>query len=505
MVEKIIGCALSGLKGQKVDIEVNVSRGAKFLMVGLPDNAVKESHYRIAAALKNIGFKIPIKEIIINLAPADLKKEGSAYDLPIALGILSASNQIISKDLNDFMIMGELSLDGEIRPIKGALSMAIKAKEMGAKGIVIPYENISEASLVKDIKIIGAKTIIDVVNYFCHNKKLRYEKNRSKKSNVLENSLDFSDVIGQQLAKRAIEIAASGGHNILMIGPPGSGKSMLATRIPSILPLLTEKEMLETTMIYSYLGKFNHHNGLINNAPFRSPHHTISDVALVGGGTNPKPGEVSLAHNGVLFLDELPEFKRKVLEVLRQPLENREITISRSIGSVTFPSNIMLVAAMNPSPDGDYFRYAHSNQSFTQVQRYLSRLSQPLLDRIDLQIEVDAVKFEQLTQQKNENEKSCIIRQRVINARKTQKLRQSKNNAQLSPIELKRYCNLNKESIELLKKATLKQHFSARGFTRLQKIARTIADLDRSSSIEINHVAEALQYRGIEKMKNFLN
>jgi magnesium chelatase family protein len=263
--------------------------------------------------------------------------------------------------------------------------------------------------------------------------------------------------------------------------------------------------MLETTMIYSYLGKFNHHNGLINNAPFRSPHHTISDVALVGGGTNPKPGEVSLAHNGVLFLDELPEFKRKVLEVLRQPLENREITISRSIGSVTFPSNIMLVAAMNPSPDGDYFRSAHSNQSFTQVQRYLSRLSQPLLDRIDLQIEVDAVKFEQLTQQKNKNEKSCIIRQRVINARKTQKLRQSKNNAQLSPIELKRYCNLNKESIELLKKATLKQHFSARGFTRLQKIARTIADLDRSSSIEINHVAEALQYRGIEKMKNFLN
>ena len=317
MIEKITSCALEGIESQKVEVEVNISRGAKFLLVGLPDNAVKESHYRIAAALKNIGYKIPVKEIIINLAPADLKKEGSSYDLPIAIGILSASGQILHGLFKDYIIMGELSLDGELRPIKGVLSMAIKAKKMGLKGIIIPEMNVEEAQLVKGINIIGAHSLKQLIHHFQNGCKI-VNKKFFTKNECDKNTLDFSDVIGQQIAKRAIEIAAAGGHNILLIGPPGSGKSMLAKRITTILPNLNESEMLDTTKIYSYLGKFNQKNKLIYKPPFRSPHHTISDVALVGGGTNPKPGEISLAHNGVLFLDELPEFKRRVLEVLRQ-------------------------------------------------------------------------------------------------------------------------------------------------------------------------------------------
>ena len=505
MIEKVIGCALEGIEAQKVEVEVNVSRGAKFLLVGLPDNAVKESHYRISAALKNIGFKIPVKEIIINLAPADLKKEGSAYDLPIALGILCASGQIKLGLFKDYVVMGELSLDGTLRPVRGVLSMAIKAKKLGMTGIIIPANNLEEASLVKGLNIIGVKSLQQLIDHFL-DKKLILKKriNRKKINNKIE-AINFSDVIGQQVAKRAIEIAAAGSHNILLIGPPGSGKSMLAKRIPTILPDLSESEMLETTKIYSYLGKFNQQNNLIFKPPFRSPHHTISNVALVGGGSNPRPGEISLAHNGVLFLDELPEFKRVVLEVLRQPLEEGRVTISRASGSVDFPSNIMLVAAMNPTPNGNYFENSTTSQSFYKVQQYLSKLSQPLLDRIDLQIEVESVSIDKLTSIGGSEEKSETIKERVQRVRDVQFRRQGKNNALLNTKEILSYCELSIETLEFLRNAAKTLKFSARSFNRIKKISRTIADLDCSVNIKTQHVAEAIQYRSLERLKQFLN
>ena len=505
MIEKVIGCALEGIEAQKVEVEVNVSRGAKFLMVGLPDNAVKESHYRISAALKNIGFKIPVKEIIINLAPADLKKEGSAYDLPIALGILCASGQIKLGLFKDYVVMGELSLDGTLRPVRGVLSMAIKAKKLGMKGIIIPANNLEEASLVKGLNIIGVKSLQQLIDHLLDKKPILKKRiNRIKTIHKVE-EINFSDVIGQQVAKRAIEIAAAGSHNILLIGPPGSGKSMLAKRIPTILPNLSESEMLETTKIYSYLGKFNQQNDLIFKPPFRSPHHTISNVALVGGGSNPRPGEISLAHNGVLFLDELPEFKRVVLEVLRQPLEEGRVTISRASGSVDFPSNIMLVAAMNPTPNGNYFENSTTSQSFYKVQQYLSKLSQPLLDRIDLQIEVESVSIEKLTSVGSSEENSETIKKRVQRVRDIQFKRQGKNNALLNSKEILSYCELSIETLEFLRNAAKTLKFSARSFNRIKKISRTIADLDCSVNIKIEHVAEAIQYRSLERLKQFLN
>jgi magnesium chelatase family protein len=504
MIEKVIGCALEGIEAQKVEVEVNVSRGAKFLLVGLPDNAVKESHYRISAALKNIGFKIPVKEIIINLAPADLKKEGSAYDLPIALGILCASGQIKLGLFKDYVVMGELSLDGTLRPVRGVLSMAIKAKKLGMKGIIIPANNLEEASLVKGLNIIGVKSLQQLIDHFLDKKPILKKRINRIKTIYKAEEINFSDVIGQQVAKRAIEIAAAGSHNILLIGPPGSGKSMLAKRIPTILPNLSESEMLETTKIYSYLGKFNQQNNLIFKPPFRSPHHTISNVALVGGGSNPRPGEISLAHNGVLFLDELPEFKRVVLEVLRQPLEEGRVTISRASGSVDFPSNIMLVAAMNPTPNGNYFENTTTSQSFYKVQQYLSKLSQPLLDRIDLQIEVESVSIEKLTSVGSPEENSETIKKRVQRVRDIQFKRQGKNNALLNSKEILAYCELSIEALEFLRNAANTLKFSARSFNRIKKISRTIADLDCSVNIKIEHVAEAIQYRSLERLKQFL-
>ena len=505
MLIKVFGAAVQGIDATLITIEVNSSRGCMFYLVGLPDSAVKESHQRIISALQVNGYKMPTSNLVVNMAPADIRKEGSAYDLPLAIGLLGANETISAEKFPRYLLMGELSLDGSIQPIKGALPIAIKAREDGFEGLIIPQQNAREAAVVNQLKVYGVSNIKEVIEFFNNERELEptivntREEFYTRQSNF---EFDFADVKGQENVKRALEVAAAGGHNIIMVGAPGSGKSMMAKRLPSILPPLSLGESLETTKIHSVAGKLNRNSSLITQRPFQSPHHTISQSAMVGGGSFPQPGEISLAHNGILFLDELPEFSKNVLEVLRQPLEDRRITISRVKSSVDYPASFTLVASMNPCPCG---YYNHPTKACVcspgQVQKYLNKISGPLLDRIDIQIEI--IPVDKISDQRK-GESSASIRERVIKARQIQEKRYAGFpgtycNAQMNSKLLSLYARPDDKGLALLKNAMERLNLSARAYDRILKVARTIADLEESEQILPSHLAEAISYRNLDR------
>jgi len=506
MLVKLISAAIQGVGAQPVWIEVHLSRGIRFSLVGLPDNAVRESHERIVSALQVNGMDLPRKQIVINMAPADLRKEGTSYDLPLLVGIMAAGDYVPVESLENTLFIGELSLDGHLQPVRGILPVAVLAQEMGLKRLILPAGNAPEAAVVEGLDVYGMEDINEVVGFLKNELKKEPQKSPDLFSEKITASLssDFADVKGQEHVKRAIEVACSGGHNLIMIGPPGAGKTMIANCIPGILPPMSLQEALETTKIHSVAGKTDAVHALLVERPFRSPHHSTSSVALIGGGGKPQPGEISLAHNGVLFMDELPEFQRSVLEVLRQPLEDRKIRISRASYAIEYPAGFMLVASMNPCPCG---YYNHPDKpcvcSPGQVQKYLNRISGPLLDRIDLQIEITPVSYDKLSEKKDA-ESSEKIRKRVISTRELQQNRFKDRpdifcNAQMTTRDIRKYAPINPSGQDLLKMAMQKLNLSARAYDRIIKVARTIADLEKSEEIQVRHVAESIQYRTLDR------